>query len=325
MGAFTDDFDHAADAVSVLAPLLLDDTRIETIRAGGVELPEDSTPVWRADTSYGPGDRVHVPAVKRVYESLAASNTGKEPTQPANQFSATGAPTWWAEVGPTNRAAAFDSKISTATAAASPFEIVLRPGAFNGIAMFGLEADYLNITVTEGDSNAVIYSYSAPLEGSEPADYYEYFFEPFKPQTQFIATNLEPYSTARVSIILTKGSGLARLGMLALGDLRPLGVPLRGASVEPVDYSYVSTDQFGATAITRRNSATGMSIQARMDINDANTVLRTVQDLLSQPVVVIGSRVGGYEALTVFGLLSGRLQYDNHRQPTLSMTVKGLI
>lgn len=324
-GNFFDDFEQAADACSVLAPLDLTGSRVEAVRAGGAELPEDSSPAWDPAATYAVGDRVHVAAVHRVFESAAANNTGKDPTQPANQFNAAGAATWWIDLGPTNRSALFDSMISTPTAALSPLEIVLRPGAFNGMAMFGIEADYLTITVTEGDSGAAIYSYSAPLEGTEPADYYEYFFEPFKPQTQFIATGIEPYATARVSITLTKGSGLVRVGMLALGDLRPLGIPLRGASVEPVDYSYVSTDQFGNTTIRRRASATGLSIQSRMDIVDANNVLRSVQDLLGVPVVVVGSRASGYEALTVFGLLSGRLQYDNYRQPTLSMTVKGLI
>lgn len=323
--AFEDDFDSAPDACSVLAPLAINGARIESIRAAGAALPEDGNPVWRADATYNVGDRVHVASVQRVYESVAANNTNKDPTFLINQYSAAGAATWWIDLGPTNRAAMFDSVIATPTAAPSPLEIVLRPGAFNGIAMFGLDADHLDITVTEGDSGRVIYSYAEPLEDSAPADYFEYFFEPFKPQTQFIATGIEPYSTARVSIMLTKATGLARVGMLALGDLRPLGIPLRGASVEPIDYSYVSTDSFGNTTVKRRNSATGLAVRCCMDIDDANQVLRTVQDLLGTPVVVVGSREEKYEALTVFGLLSGRLQYDDFEKPTLDLTLKGMI
>lgn len=325
MSEFLDEFDGGGDACQVLAPLALDSSRIVSIRAGAIPLPEDSTPVYNPAATYGVGARVHVPSVRRVYESAADNNVGKDPSLAVNQFNAAGVPTWWIDVGPTNRSAMFDSVISTPTAAPSPLEIILKPGAFNGIAMFGLDADSLLVTVTEGDSGATIYAYSAPLEGSQPSDYFEYFFEPFKPQTQFIATGIEPYATAHVTIRLTKGSGLAKIGMLALGDLQPLGVPQRGASVEPVDYSYVSTDAFGNTTVKRRNSATGLSVQCRMDIDSANGVLRSVQNLLGVPVVVIGSRAVNYEALTVFGLLSGRLQYDNYSQPTLNLTVKGLI
>lgn len=325
-GRLIDSFNEGhSDAVSVLAPIPLTSSRIESIWAGGTTLPEDSSPVWNSATTYDLGARVHVPDAKRVYESAQGGNVGRDPAQPSNQFNAAGVATWWIDLGPTNRAAMFDSVISTPTAGASPFEIILRPGAFNGIAMFGLDADHLDIEVTDPDSGAVVYSYDAPLEGSAPVDYYEYFFEQFKPQTQFIATGIEPYAGARVRITLTKATGLAGIGMLAVGDLKPLGVPQRGASVEPVDYSYVSTDQFGNTVVKRRSSATGMSVQARMDIDDANTVLNTVKDLLGVPVVVIGSRAAGYEAMTVFGLLSGRLQYDTYAQPSLNISVKGLI
>lgn len=325
MSDFVDDLKNSTDAVSVLAPIDMTSDRIESIRAGGVTLPEDSSPVWNSATTYGLGARVHVVSAKRVYESAQANNVGKDPTQPANQFSAAGVATWWIDLGPTNRSAMFDNMISTPSAGASPFEITLKPGAFNGIAMFGLGADQLRVEVIDTDTGNVIYNYDAPLEGTAPSDYYEYFFEPFKPQTQFIATAIEPYASARVRITLTRATGQARIGLLALGDLKPLGVPLRGASVEPVDYSYIGTDSFGNTTIKRRNSATGLSVQSKMDIDDANTVLRTVQDLLGEPVVVVGSRAAGYEAMTVFGLMSGRLQYDEYARPTLNLTVKGLI
>lgn len=325
MDDFADDLKSNADAVSVLAPITITPARTEAIRAGGVIMAEDGSPAWNATATYAAGARVHVPEAKRVYESAQGGNTGKDPTLPANQFNAAGQSTWWIEIGPTNRSAMFDSVISTPTYGPSPLEIILRPGAFNGIAMFALDADQLSIEVTEPDSGAIIYRYDSPLEGSAPADYYEYFFDPFKPQTQFIATSIEPYANARVRITLTKATGLTRIGMLAIGDLKPLGVPLRGASVEPVDYSYIGTDQFGNTTIKKRSSATGLAVQARMDIDDANTVLETVKDLLSVPVVVIGSRAAGYEAMTVFGLMSGRLQYDTYAQPTLNITVKGLI
>lgn len=312
-----------SDVCSVLAPTQITDDLIESITAGGIELPEDPNPAWDSAATYGVGDQVYLG--HRVYESVQAGNTNKDPSLIANQVNAAGVATWWFDVGPTNRYAMFDALISTQTAADTPLVITLNPGAFNGLALFGIDADYLDIQITDGYQGPTIYSYSAPLEGSMPADYYEYFFERFKPQTQFIATGFDPYASARITVTLTKGSGQAKLGMLALGDLRPLGEPLRGASVEPVDYSYVSTDAFGNTTIRRRSNATGLSIQAKMSIDDANTVLATVKELLGVPVVVVGSTAPGYEALTVFGLLSARLQYDDYGSPTLNATVKGLI
>jgi hypothetical protein len=313
------------DIASVLAPTTITTAMVSSVTAGGLNLTEDSTQAWNAGATYAVGARVHVASTHRVYESVKDGNLGKDPTLLVNQVSAAGVATWWIDIGPTNKFAMFDSLISTPTVAASPLTFTIAPGAFNGLAMFGIDADQISVTVRDPGTGTVIYSYSAPLEGSPPADYYEYFFEGFRPQKQFIATGIEPYSSAQLTVTLSKVTGTVKLGMLAVGDRRPLGAPLRGASVEPVDYSYVSTDAFGNTTIRRRPSATGLSIRTKMDNADANDVLVTVQELLSVPVVVFGSTEPGYENLTVFGLMSGRLQHDDYLMPTLNITVKGLI
>lgn len=311
------------DIASVLAPISVTDTMVKSITTNGVTLPEDTRPAWSSTAIYGIGDQVY--SGHRVYESVQPNNTGKDPTVLSNQYSAAGIATWWIDAGPTNRFAMFDTLISTQTVALGPLTIVLTPGAFNGIALFGLDGDALEVSVKDAAAGNIVYRYSAPLEGSQPTDYYDYFFLPFKPQTQFIATGLAPYSSSEIAITVSKASGTAKIGMVALGDMKPLGAPLRGASVEPVDYSYISTDAFGNTTIRKRNNATGLTIQAKLDVEDANEVLRTVKDLLGVPVVVVGSTASGYENLTVFGLLSGRLQYDDYNEPTLNATVKGLI
>lgn len=313
------------DIASVLAPITITDAMITSITANGSSLPEDPTSPWDSAATYNVGDQVYVVSTHRIYESAKASNTGKDPTAAANQYTAAGLTNWWIDAGPTNRYAMFDSLISTQTIGSGPLAITLQPGSFNGLALFGIDADSLSIQVLDAPGGNVVYSYNAPLEGSQPADYYEYFFDAFKPQTQFIATGLVPYGSSQVTITFTKASGSAKVGMIALGDLRPLGAPLRGASVEPVDYSYISTDAFGNTVVKKRSNATGLTMQAKMSIEDANTVLATVKELLGVPVVVVGSTAAMYENLTVFGLLSGRLQYDDYGEPALNMTVKGLI
>lgn len=287
---------------------------------------EDPNPVWSSATTYTATQRVYLASTHRVYEATGmVGNTNKDPSLPANQFDAAGAATFWIDAAPTNKFAMFDSVVSTQTSGTSPLTMTLRPGYMNGFALFGVDGDTLAVTVKDAPGGTVIYSHSGPLEGSAPADYYEYFFDRFKPQTQFIASGIDPYNGCEVTLTVTKASGPAKVGMFALGDMRPLGVPLRGASVEPVDYSYVSTDAFGNTTVKKRNNATGLVISAKMAIEDANTVLDTVKELLGVPVVVVGSTVTMYEALTVFGLMSARQQYDDFGEPVLNITVKGTI
>lgn len=310
------------DICSVLAPIAITSAMIT---ASSLSM-EDPNPTWSSATTYTATQRVYLASTHRVYEATGmAGNTNKDPSVPANQFDAAGAATFWIDAGPTNKFAMFDSVVSTQTSGTSPLSYTLTPGYFNGFALFGLDADSMTVTVKDHPGGTVIYSHSGPLEGSAPADYYEYFFDRFKPQTQFIATGIDPYNTAEITLTLTKASGPAKVGMFAIGDMRPLGAPLRGASVEPLDFSYISTDAFGNTKVTKRNNATGLVISAKMGIEDANTTLDTVKELLGVPVVVVGSTALMYEALTVFGLMSARQQYDDFGEPVINITVKGII
>lgn len=311
------------DICSALAPVAI---TAAMITASSLAV-EDPHPAW-GPNNYAAGDRVYKASTHRVYEAAQAmtSTAPKDPEVPANQYNAAGVITYWIDADPTNKFAAFDPEINTQTVGTgTTLSYTIKPGYFNGFALFGLDADSIVGTVKDATGGTVIYSYSGPLEGSAPADYYEYFFDRFKPQTQFIATGIDPYNGAEITLTLTKLSGGPKIGMFAIGDMRPLGVPKRGASVEPIDYSRVVTDSFGRTRTKKGHNATGLVISCRMNIEDANTVLNTVKELLGVPVVVVGSTATMYEALTVFGLISARQQYDEFEIPVINITVKGTI
>ena len=313
----------ADDIASVLVPVTVNDGRIVSITAGGVDLPEDSNPMWAPGTTYALGARVYSPVTHRVYESLKAGNVGKDPTQLVNQTTAAGIGTWWYNLGPTNKYAMFDGLISTQTLAASPLVIKIRAGASNGMAMFKVDADNVEVGVAAGPGGDTIFEYDDDMEGSEPADFYEYFFDLFKPKTQLVLTGIEPYSSSEFTITMTKATGPIKIGMLAFGDLRPLGSTERGAAVEPKTYAYIETDAYGQTRIVQRPSAVGLVLPIKLDVEDSDSVLETVQNLLDVPVAVIGSTSPLHTRLSTFGLISGSMRYDEYPYCVLNLTVKG--
>lgn len=323
-----DDFDSDDDLVSILVPVDVVNTAgvLQSVTSNGTALAEDPNPVWAGGTTYTIGQRVHSATTHRVYESLKDGNTGKDPTIVANRTTAAGVGTWWLDVGPTNRTAMFDGLVSSQTQAAGPLVVTLRPGASNGFALFGIDADSYSYTVRSSPGGPIIASEpTTPLEGSMPPDYYEYFFDRFKPLTQLIRDGVDPYSASEITLTLNKASGTAKLGMFAIGDMRPIGIPQRDASIEPIDYSYVKTDAYGNTEVKKRANATGMSISAVMEKEDAGAALQTVKDVLGTPCVVVGSSAPMYEWMTVFGLVSGRMSATPYPYATINITVRGLI
>jgi hypothetical protein len=327
-GEFVSLYDEFEDACSVLVPVDILGTpgAITSITAGGVALAEDTNPAWTNATSYDTGDRVYLASTHRVYESLKDNNVGKDPSLQVNQTTAAGVGTWWLDIGPTNRAAMFDGLVNSQTSAASPLVITLRPGAFNGFALFGVDADEMDVRVRAAPGGQIIYDeVDTPLEGSQPADYYEYFFDRFKPLRQVIRVGLDPYGDSEIVLTLRRATGDVKLGMFAIGDLRPVGIPQRDASVEPQDFSVIKQDAFGNTRVTKRPNATGMSITTVMENEEAGAVLQTIKDVLGVPVVVIGSGKNLFEWLTVFGLISARMSPVPWPYATLNISVKGLI
>lgn len=324
-----DDFDDDDDVCSILVPVDVTNTAgvLSSVTAGGVALPEDTNPAWASGTTYTAGQRVHLVSTHRVYEATGASgNSNKDPSLQANQYNAAGIATFWIDIGPTNKFAMFDGLINSQTAANSPLVITMTPGAFNGFALFGIDADSFSVTVKDAPGGNVIYSESTtPLEGSMPGDYYEYFFDRFKPMTQFIRSGIEPYGSSEITLTLNKGSGQIKLGMFAIGDLRPIGIPQRDAKVEPQDFSYIKQDAFGNATIKKRPNATNMSISAVMGREEASTVLDTVQEVLGIPVVVVGSEAMFYEWMLAFGPISASMSPNPYPYVTISISVRGFI
>lgn len=325
-GDYGDGQDYG-DACSILVPAdLTQFGLLRSMTSGGAEMMEDNSPAWGAAVTYAAGDRAYLPGTHRVYESVKDGNTGKDPSQAVNQYNASGASTWWIDIGPTNRYAMFDGLVSTQTAAPSPLTVTLTPGSFNGFAVFGLDADSYDVEIRDQPGGDVYYAeIGVPLEGSMPADYYEYFFERFKPRRQLIRAGIDPYASAEITVTFYKGSGDVKVGMFAIGDLRPVGIPQRDASVEPQDFSYVKQDAFGNATVQKRANATGMTITTKMFKDDAESVLDTVKEVLGVPVVVVGSQAPDFPWLTVFGLVSGRMSPANYPYATLGLSVKGLI
>jgi hypothetical protein len=255
------------------------------------------------------GARCISAATHRIYESAIAGNVGRDPT---NIVSRTGATIYWIDVGPTNKWAALDGEISTQTVSALVQTVVLRPGPLNALFAAGIDADAYSVSVKELAGGTVVFSDDGVLESSQPADYYEYFFDRFRPQTDLLVTDIPPYAQTEVTVSFTKSSGDVKCGVLAVGDLRPLGSTQYGAKAKPKTYSSIKLDEFGTAS-------------AEIPIEEANSGLATVTELLDVPAVWVGTDLPEYSGLRVYGLGSGELSYDNPKLALLSINVQGLI
>ena len=307
----------ADDTLSVLNPITItDDMFISSTIA------EDDYTAWSGATTYALGDRAINTTTHRIYESLQASNTNHDPTDITNT---TGSAPWWLDVSPTNKWAMFDTQISTQSYADTSFTVVIQPGYFNSVYFAKLEADTIDVDILDAPGGSSIYSISYTLEGSAPADYYEYFYDRFKPLTDFLITDLLQYNDAEITVTFNTTAGDAKCGAMLLGDLVPLGTTLYGANAKPKTFSYIKIDEFGNNTIVRRKSAKDMTLDAYLDIEEATNVLEIITSLLDVPCLWIAANDINYAGLRVFGLGSAEMTFDDPLLANLNLNVQGLI
>lgn len=198
---------------------------------------------YNSGATYGLGDRVISTAWHRMYESLQINNVGKPlPVPPETETD------WWLEVGTTNRYASVDAARNTQTIAASPLTLSISPGQrINSIAVMGMEADSLTITMVNAGST--VYSKTFDLRLRRVRNAYEYAFRPFDLQRSVVQFDLPPFFNATINLTLTRSTGIVKLGSVTVGNFVYLGRHLTDAENDSLNFSEINRDKYGTATL----------------------------------------------------------------------------
>ncbi len=307
----------------VLVPIALTDAMVTSSTAAE---PGAGETAWNAATSYTVGQECYLASTHRIYTNLVA---GVNATSP--DLALTGTTPRWKDSRATNKWAMFDPRSNAQTALVTPLTVVLRPGIFNAIALYGLDGTALSISVKDAPGGTVVYTYTSDLT-MPPVDHWDYYFGRFRLVTKILCSDINIYTDPEITLSITAGAGVTvKAGMVAFGDLRPLvstdgtGGTQFGASAKPVTYSYISTDAAGISTVNRRSSATDLDIRISMPNSDTDSALATLQDVLDLPAAWVGSDETGFSGLNTFGLASASVSYAGPAYSIVSIQVKGLM
>lgn len=273
--------------MKVIKPVTVTDAMILSSNA------TEAYAAWSAGTTYAKDAKVDHGT--HYFNSLVNSNTGNDPDT---------SPTFWANIGPDNKHAMFDSQVSTETTkATSPLTVTIACGIVNSVALIGLTGSSVTITVRDNGASPPVYTRTVGLDGTIILDWYMYFFEPFVQLGEVVLTDLPPYALGRITMTLS-GGGAVSIGELIVGTVYVLGAvgTEQGATVGIIDYSRKDTDpDTGVTTFTRRAYSKRMSGQFLVANNQINGVQRILADIRAVPSVFIGSELTDYAPLVVYG------------------------
>ena len=292
--------------MKIIQPLTITDAMLVSSTVA-----EDDAPVYSATTTYAAGAKVI--SGHRVYQSAQASNTGRSLLDP----------TWWTDIGPTKRWAAFDQAIGTACTGASPLEIVLAPGQSNN-AVALLELSGIDTVRVRSKQGAVTtYDRTIDLRASRLVDnWLVYFFAPIVIASQSLFNDLPIATTNQITITCT-GAAPA-LGVLAIGLQREYGAAQYGTSLGIIDYSAKETNTFGVTEVVERAYAKRAQVSFALPRQQVDAFAKLLASLRAKPALWIVDDTE--EALTIYGWVRDWSQTIAY--PTLvtgDMTLEGLI
>lgn len=232
----------------------------------------------------------------------------------------------WVDVGPLNRWAMFDGRVSTRTVGGTAkFSVTLVPGRCNGVALLDM-IDISTLTIiasypqastqtsdttteyaygitlrTQVLSTEVRLTYTINLENrANVSDWKTFFKEPYQ-----IATDafVDLPSRADMTITIETDDDNPQIGSLIIGNFVELGDVGYGVTAGIEDYSNIITDDFGVSTLVPRDYVKRVSYPITVPNYGIRRAYSTLAALRATPAVFIGSDDYRYTPFTVFGIV----------------------
>lgn len=280
--------DGAESTFRMLRPLAVTDALLASST-----VPEDDEAAWSAGTTYPLGVRVIRASTHRIYESLIAGNIGHSPES---------SPTYWLDVGPTNRWAMFDEALGTATGAATgPMVVTFSVAGIGALALLDTTCDSVRVEVIH--ASATVYDQTLAADGGS---------------LKFLDLPVVA-GTVRVTIA---GAGAISVGTLLIGDIVGLGLTEASPTAGITDFSRKQVDDFGEVTIVQRGWSKRMTAKALIDTEALDIVADRIAAVRARPVLWIGD--ADIDGLTIFGFFRDFSIEVGETVSKLSLSIEGL-
>ena len=269
---------------------------------------------WVSDTDYNVGAKVIRTATHKCYECLI-KNPDKTIAPELN-------PDHWLEIGPTNKWAMFDSKITTKSQRGTSIIVdITTLSACSKIAFIGVDAASIKLEVIVGDS--IVYTKEVDLVDVGVSDWWEYFYLEYSYSHRAIFT-LPTYRSCTIRATITAESGgTAKCGAVVLGKQIEIGDSLLGVRVGIRDFSTKETDAFGDTVIVQRDYSDKMTIDVAIPTARIEYVRDDLATMRATPTVFVGE--DGQKSTIIFGFIDNfEIILPNLTYSDCSISIEGL-
>lgn len=312
--------------------ILLPKTITAAMLQAGTTIPAVDTAAgevaWVTGTSYVLGDR-RVDG-DYIYECVQVVDTAPQNTY-APSDTRSGAHWHKDEGAPTNRMAPFDKYLFTKARKTNTLTYVIKPGFVTGVAIYGIEADALAITVKAGGVDLIP---PVAVDLWEQAfGEYEYLFGDLQRGTYYVLKNLPLHPDVEITITVSRNStGVeAAVGYISIGTWKMLLAPVRekvggaqyGVEATTKDYSYTEDMPDGTYRDVPGRKSTNINLTCMIDAVQAPAAKTLLDQILGQAVAVEVSDLPRYSHLATVAKVTGTIRATNWSTAEVDLQLKG--
>lgn len=293
-------------------------------------VPENDEPAWVQGHSYKEGDKV----LRRhyIYESLQASNTS-DPLSSSSGISAK-----WRKLKASNTWAMFDDVIATQTVApdgADDLTVTVRFDYCRCFALLNIVGESLTASIKDDGATEPYWTRTMSLV-SDVDNEFDYEFLPISyvdavvnDFTDAVFDDVPVCINGTLTVTIHKTGGGAAVGHMIVGLSRQPGITLEGAKAGSRTFSKIKEDDYGNTTMIKGRVAKTFEGTIHVEPENSDKVRRLLDSIDATPTLFIGddrdSLGGGYQSLTVYGLMKTYdLTYNIGRHP-LNVTIYGMV
>ncbi|MDB5850960.1 MAG: hypothetical protein JWP29_4712 [Rhodoferax sp.] len=241
--------------------------------------------------TYAADDRVQDNAAHLVYQSVLGGTN-----LPLNDT------TQWQLVGATNKWAAFDSTIGTATESATPLVMTMLAGPASGIGFVELNGQELHVVCKTAAGGTVIYDRIVNLDATPIESVFDWFFAEREQLGDVVLSDLPAqYIGMEITVTVRATSGKVGVGVCKPGKVSYVGITQQGASVGILDFSKKTRNDFGGVTLEEGAFSKRASYQVFIDHFSFNRIYRFLASLRGTPCFYVGTEAAGYEPFIGYG------------------------
>lgn len=235
-------------------------------------ISDTETPQYQSGVTYSVLDRVSKIGsnVHEIYESLINGNLNKPLTDE----------TAWILVGKTNRWRMFDGSVSSQSIANNQIQVVLKNvGNLSHIYFENVFCQSITVRIID-DLLGVVYERTDEIISNRGVDnWYDFFYAPYQAKTSMLFEDLPMYANTRVELTISNPGGIAKVGMVILGNAITLGLTQQGLKMGIQDYSVKQRNDFGDLILTEREYSKYTNFSLWAPVTTADYIQQTLTAL----------------------------------------------